>query len=161
MPNTAGFPAPTGHASFDRNLTDTLIPYVESRYRVSPQPPPIAPPPGSATGRPLTNSLLFGHTAEFGSYGVFSPGRHGHYTLPDASSVTSSQVTALKQARIYVGCGWQDPSHDYHADEVSLLTGLGVPVTPGFVNGGHNWFAWRINLKDFLTGTAFIPSTTG
>ncbi|WP_330309580.1 MULTISPECIES: alpha/beta hydrolase-fold protein [unclassified Streptomyces] len=159
MPNTAGFPDSTGYESFDRNLTDTLVPYVESHYHVSRAASGRAAA-GLGYGASLTNSLLFGHTAQFGSYGVFSPGRRGNYTLPDASTLTGTQVAALEEARIYVGGGWQDPSHDYHAGEVALLTGLGVPVTPGFVNGGHNWFAWRLNLKAFLTSTAFFPPVT-
>ncbi|WP_329331252.1 alpha/beta hydrolase-fold protein [Streptomyces sp. NBC_00663] len=160
MPNTAGFPASTGYAAFDQNLTDTLIPYVESHYHVSTAAAERAAA-GLGYGASLTNSLLFGHTSAFGSYGVFSPGRRGDYTLPAASTVTGTQLAALKRARIHVGGGWQDPSHDYHAAEVSLLTGLGVPVTPGFVNGGHSWFVWRLNLRDFLTQTAFFPPVTG
>ncbi|WP_405962037.1 alpha/beta hydrolase-fold protein [Streptomyces sp. NBC_00723] len=160
MPNTGGFPDSTGYASFDQNLTDTLIPYVESHYHVSAAASSRATA-GLGYGASLTNSLLFGHTAEFGSYGVFSPGRRGAYTLPAASDLTDAQIDALGQARIYVGGGWQDPSHDYHAGEVALLTGIGVPATPGFVNGGHNWFTWRLNLRDFLTHTAFFPSVAG
>ncbi|WP_406005461.1 alpha/beta hydrolase-fold protein [Streptomyces sp. NBC_00637] len=160
MPNTAGFPASTGYASFDRNLTDTLIPYLESHYHVSTTAGDRAAA-GLGYGASLTNSLLFDHTSAFGSYGVFSPGRRGNYTLPAASALTDAQVTALSAARVYVGGGWQDPSHDYHADEVSLLSGLGVAVTPGFVNGGHSWSAWRVNLKDFLTHTAFFPPVAG
>ncbi|CAL9660541.1 alpha/beta hydrolase-fold protein [Streptomyces sp. enrichment culture] len=160
MPNTAGFPDSTGYASFDQNLTDTLIPYMESHYHVSETASGRAAA-GLGYGASLTNSLLFAHTAEFGSYGVFSPGRRGNYTLPDASALTRTQLAALGRTRIYVGGGWQDPSHDHHAAEVALLTGLGVPVTPGFVNGGHNWYTWRLNLRDFLTRTAFFPPVAG
>jgi enterochelin esterase-like enzyme len=163
MPNTAGFPDSgdaAGYESFDQNLLDTLIPYVEDRYHVSRDADERAAA-GLGYGASLTNSLLFGHTSAFGSYGVFSPGRRGAYTLPDAADVSPAQVAALARTRIDVGGGWQDPSHDYHASEVALLTGLGVPVTPGFVNGGHNWFAWRLELRDFLTHTAFFPPVTG
>ncbi|MEU5697372.1 hypothetical protein [Streptomyces aurantiacus] len=78
-----------------------------------------------------------------------------------ASSLTDAQVAALRKARIQVGGGWQDPSHAYHADEASLLTGLGVPAAPGFSNGGHSWFVWRLDLGDFLTRTAFFPPAAG
>nr|WSY51368.1 hypothetical protein OG999_15425 [Streptomyces sp. NBC_00886] len=44
---------------------------------------------------------------------------------------------------------------------LALLTRAGIPVAPGFVNGGHNWFAWRLDLKDFLTRTAFFPQVAG
>jgi enterochelin esterase-like enzyme len=47
------------------------------------------------------------------------------------------------------------------ARSVSGLVNAGVPVTPDFVNGGHEWSVWRILLKDFLTRVAFFPPVSG
>jgi len=30
-------------------------------------------------------------------------------------------------------------------------------VFPDFINGGHEWYVWRILLRDFLTRVAFFP----
>ncbi|WP_416964638.1 alpha/beta hydrolase-fold protein [Streptomyces sp. Agncl-13] len=158
MPNTAGYPDSTNYASFDANLLNTLVPYVGSHYHVSTDPTRRAAA-GLGYGASLTNSLLFEHTSAFGSYGAMSPGLRGNYTLPTA--LTAQQTAALRQVDIFVGGGWQDPSHYYHASEIALLNRAAVPVTPGFVNGGHNWFAWRLDLKDFLTRTAFFPQAAG
>jgi enterochelin esterase-like enzyme len=38
------------------------------------------------------------------------------------------------------------------------LVNAGLPVTPDFINGGHEWYVWRILLKDFLTRVAFFPA---
>jgi hypothetical protein len=40
---------------------------------------------------------------------------------------------------------------------VSTLGKAGIPVATNFVNGGHEWYVWRILLRDFLTRVAFLP----
>lgn len=47
--------------------------------------------------------------------------------------------------------------HTGPVNEVSILTEAGIPVVPDFVNGGHEWYLWRILLKDFLTRVPFLP----
>jgi enterochelin esterase-like enzyme len=158
MPNMQGFPATADSSAVDANLIDTVIPYVESRYNVSPDASRRSVG-GLGYGASVANSLLYGHTASFGSYGIFSPGIKGPYTLP--TTLTDAQVAALHEVNILVGGGWQDPSHWYHASEVDLLTDAGVSVLPDFVNGGHNWYSWRFNAKDFLTRAAFLPGFSG
>jgi enterochelin esterase-like enzyme len=41
------------------------------------------------------------------------------------------------------------------------VSGAGVPVLPDFVTSGHDWYSWRINVKDFLTRVAFFPPMAG
>lgn len=71
---------------------------------------------------------------------------------------------------MFVGAGWQDSifavgfvlngqtAHTGPAQEVRTLTDAGIPITTDFVNGGHEWYVWRILLRDFLTRVAFQPS---
>jgi enterochelin esterase-like enzyme len=73
------------------------------------------------------------------------------------STPTATQVTALQKVGILVGGGWQDPIHSYVSSEVATLEGNDVGVFPDFVNGGHEWYVWRILLDDFLTRVAFFP----
>jgi len=160
MPNTTGFADSASYASFDANLVNSVIPYVESHYDVSASVSQRAIG-GLGYGASISNSFLFDDTAEFGYYGVLSPGLHGDFTLPDAAALSSAQIAALRTVGIFVGGGWQDPSHYYHASEVALLTGVGVAVSPDYVNGGHEWYAWRILLRDFLTRVAFFPPVAG
>jgi S-formylglutathione hydrolase FrmB len=47
--------------------------------------------------------------------------------------------------------------HTGPAREVSTFAQAGIPVTTNFINGGHEWYVWRILLKDFLTRVAFLP----
>ncbi|MFT4082905.1 MAG: alpha/beta hydrolase-fold protein [Nocardioides sp.] len=157
-PNVQGFPDSTDSAPVAENLLTALMPYVESRYHVSTAASRRAVA-GLGYGASVANALLFGHTDEFGSFGVFSPGIKGPYTLP--TTLSSDQVGALREANILVGGGLQDPSHYYHASEVALLTSAGIPVMPNFVNGGHNWYSWRFNAKEFLSRVAFFPPFAG
>jgi enterochelin esterase-like enzyme len=39
-----------------------------------------------------------------------------------------------------------------------MLATAQIPVTTDFVNGGREWYVWRILLKDFLTRVASWPS---
>jgi hypothetical protein len=48
-------------------------------------------------------------------------------------------------------------THTGPAREVSTFAKAGIPVATNFVNGGHEWYVWRILLKDFLTRVAFLP----
>ncbi len=43
------------------------------------------------------------------------------------------------------------------AREVSTFANAGIPVATDFVNGGHEWYVWRILLREFLSGVAFLP----
>lgn len=159
-PNVQGFPAATDSSTFDADLTNSIIPFVESHYNVATSAAQRAAG-GLGYGASIVNSLLFDHTGEFGFYGAFAPGIKGPYTLPTAQTLTTDQVAALKRVSISIGGGLQDPSHWYHASEVALLTSAGVPVYPDFVNGGHNWYSWRLNARDFLTHVAFFPAPAG
>ena len=83
---------------------------------------------------------------------------------PMWNTLTPGQIAALKGKAIWVGGGWQDvihakgfTAHTGPAREVSVFAQAGIPVTTNFVNGGHEWYVWRILLKDFLTRTAFLP----
>jgi hypothetical protein len=82
--------------------------------------------------------------------------------------LTPTQAAALKQSGIFVASGWQDPVHAAGylgmdtgtVQEVADLANAGVPVTPDFINGGHEWYVWRILLRDFLTRSPF-PARDG
>jgi enterochelin esterase-like enzyme len=158
--NLNGFPASSDSSVVDANLASSVIPYVQAHYDVSASPSERAVG-GLGNAASVVNSLLFDHTSEFGSYGAFGIGDNGPFTLPTAASLTSAQVAALKTVNVAIGGGYQDPHHWYHVSEVSLLTSAGVPVTPDFVNSGHDWYSWRINAKDFLTRVAFFPPPAG
>jgi enterochelin esterase-like enzyme len=161
-PNVKGFPAPPVNDSsvFDANLINSVIPFVQAHYNVSTSPSQRAIG-GMGNMAAVVVSLLFNHTTEFGYYGAWGSGAPGPFTLPTAGSMTTTQIAAMQKVGISIGGGYQDPHHWYHASEIALLSSVGVPVTASFVNSGHDWYAWRINARDFLTRVAFFPLPTG
>jgi enterochelin esterase-like enzyme len=158
MPNRAGYANSTFNEAYDRDLIDNMIPYVEKHYHVSTSAMDRAFSRLSMGGM-LTNSFIIKHPEVFQYYGMMSAG------LPPAyGTLTPEQAAALQGKSIWVGGGWQDVIHEkgftVHtgpAREVSTLAKAGIPVATNFVNGGHEWYVWRILLKDFLTRVAFLP----
>lgn len=159
MANAMGRPdAPFGE-SYDRDVIDNLIPFIESRYNVAKSAGRRAFA-GLSMGGMLTNSFLIKYPEVFDYYGVMSAG------LPAAhETLTEEQIAALRGKSIFVGSGWQDVGHavGYRdistgtAREVTTLLKAGLPITLGFIHGGHDWHVWRILLRDFLTRVAFLP----
>ncbi|MDQ6417923.1 stalk domain-containing protein [Paenibacillus sp. LHD-117] len=159
MPNASGYPSSTFYEAYDRDLIDNIIPFIEENYNVSTKPKDRAFS-GLSMGGIITNSLMLKYPEEFGYFGMMSGG------LPPEYEVLSKEHTAsLAGKGIFVGSGWQDPIHAVGfrtnhfgpARQVSSLINAGIPVTPVFINGGHEWYVWRILLKDFLTRVAFQP----
>ena len=163
MPDGSGYANSVFNEAYDRDLIDRMIPYVEAHYRVGRSSRDRAFS-GLSMGGMLTNSFLINHPDVFDYYGMMSAG------LPPANAtLTPAQAAALKGKSVWVGAGWQDvifavgfspagtPTHNGPAREVSTLAAAGVPVTTNFVHGGHEWYTWRILLKDFLTRSAFLP----
>jgi enterochelin esterase-like enzyme len=140
---------PNGVAGYSTDVIDNVIPYVEAHYNVSANPDERAIA-GLSAGGARVNDLLVNHTGEFGYYSVMSPGGGFPATLTSAQAAAMKSVLALQ-----VGGGLQDPIRANLTTEESELAAAGVPFTDDSVNGGHEWYVWRILLRDFLTQTAF------
>ena len=162
MPNASGFDDSALFEAYDRDLIDRMIPFVEQHYHVSKSPLDRAFS-GLSMGGMLTNTFMLKHPEVFQYYGMMSAGLPAEY-----GTLTPAQVAGLKGKSIWIGGGWQDAihaagfrtdatSHTGPAREVSTFAKAGIPVTTDFVNGGHEWYVWRILLKDFLTRAAFLP----
>lgn len=138
-------------SEYDEDLISNVIPYVEAHFNVARQPSQRAFA-GLSCGGILANSLGALHTAEFAFYGVLSPAPGG----PQAN-VSPSLVAALQKVGIFVGGGADDPIHSVADQEAQGLQAVGLTVSTDFVDGGHDWFVWRVLLRDFLTRVAFRP----
>jgi enterochelin esterase-like enzyme len=140
---------PNGNAGYSTDVIDNVIPYVEAHYDVSASPNERAIA-GLSAGGARVNDLLVNHTSEFGYYSVMSPG--GGFP----TTVTAAQAAAINSLHgLQIGGGLQDPIRANLTTEESELSAAGVRFTDDSVNGGHEWYVWRILLRDFLTQTAF------
>ena len=140
---------PAWATDYDADLADNVVPFVQAHYDVSRRASQRAFA-GLSCGAYLANSLLLGRTGEFTYYGVMSP-------FPALPALSPSQVTALRRAVVLVGAGRQDPLFPFAVSEVADLQRSGARAVPEFLNGGHEWYVWRILLRDFLTKVAFSP----
>lgn len=154
MTNFNGFGGGCGTSSwetdYDQNLVSAVIPYVQSHYNVSSEPSQRAFA-GLSCGGDLAGTLLTNYTSEFGYFGLMSPAPNTIGTL------SASQQAAIKQVAVMVGGGWQDPLHPFALTDLTAVQSAGGEVFPDFINGGHEWYVWRILLRDFLTRVAFYP----
>jgi enterochelin esterase-like enzyme len=163
MPYGSGYVSSANNQAYRTDLAARIIPWVERHYNADPAAAKRAFS-GLSFGGQVTNQLMLNDTATFGYYGMMSAG------LPPGTTLTDAQVAALKKVQVFVGTGWQDSIfadgytvgdrkiHTGPAEEVRTLTKAGIHVTTSFVDGGHEWYVWRILLRDFLTRVAFLPS---
>jgi enterochelin esterase-like enzyme len=140
---------PAWALDYDQDLIDNVVPYVQAHYHVSRQASQRAFA-GLSCGGYLANSLLLGRPADFGYYGVMSP-------LAFSATLSPPQVVALRRVGVLVGGGRQDPIFPYVTSELADLQNSGARPVSDFINGGHEWYVWRILLRDFLTRVAFSP----
>jgi enterochelin esterase-like enzyme len=142
-----------GTAGYSTDVLQNVIPYVEARLNVSKNADDRAFA-GLSAGAARANDLLFNHTSSFGYYGVWSGGV--------TTSPTADQAAQMaKLGGVQLGVGNQDPiAHDSTVAEETNLPAAGVPVSVDNIDGGHEWYVWRIELKDFATGTLFRGTTT-
>jgi enterochelin esterase-like enzyme len=138
----------TSVTAYSQDLIDNVIPYVQQHYDVATSAKKRAFG-GLSAGGQRANDLLFNHTAEFGAYSVMSTGGG----VP--TSLTAAQVAALKKVQIQVGGGLQDPIRANTLSEQAILAGAKVPFIDDSINGGHEWYVWRILLHDFLLRAKF------
>jgi enterochelin esterase-like enzyme len=137
---------------YDQNLISRVIPFVQSHYDVSAEPSQRAFA-GLSCGGGLAVSLLLDDPNEFGYYGAFSP-------YPgNLSALTPAQASSIKKVQVLVGGGKDDPIHFYAQEDVAALNKVGIKFFSDFINGGHDWYVWRILLHDFLARVAFRPTS--
>jgi predicted esterase len=75
--------------------------------------------------------------------------------LAFSATLSPPQVVALRRVGVLVGGGRQDPIFPYVTSELADLQNSGARPVSDFINGGHEWYVWRILLRDFLTRVAF------
>ncbi len=145
------------------NVTDHIVPYIESHYNVSNKSADRAFC-GLSMGSMTTNSLAARIPEFFDYFGSFSGGNAD--LNPD-----NYNADALKSVTYYLTAGCIDMAYNNDAgissiDYMKLLDSLGVKYSFDLKNGAHDWFVWRDSFttfaKDYLWDiekTATTPDT--
>ncbi len=128
---------------FGRFIVEEVLPYIESRYRVSKLARQQANLGASAGGH-ITYYLAFKYPTVFGGGAGQSS-----YISPDLQSLAAA---AGASQRFYVDVGTYDLSGFLQTNRNwrTLLAGRGFEVQYGEFYEGHSWGNWRAHLDDAL-----------
>ncbi len=145
--------------AYATDLLRDVIPYVQAHYDVSDSPGSRAFG-GLSDGGAIANYLMLSDTADFGYYSIMSNAGQFPFSLPPIPFPAPVEAALKGIAGIQIGGGLQDPIRILTKAEEADLAGNDVPFTDDSVNGGHEWYVWRIMLRDFLAKVAFRATTT-
>jgi enterochelin esterase-like enzyme len=143
-------------AVFKEEILGSIIPFIESNYRVKP----------GAANRAIAGLSMGGgqafytglrNTDVFGNIGVFSTGLFGGIAQQssfDAEKVipgilTNSASFNKKLKFFYISVGEQDPRIEPTKKLVQTFKESGLKVEFASFPGGHEWQVWRKSLHDF------------
>ncbi len=145
-------------AAFKEELFGSVIPFIESNYRVK----------SGSVNRAIAGLSMGGGQAfytglrnpdMFGNVGVFSTGLFGGIgrqpgTAFDAETVIPGLLTNPgtfnnKLKVFYISVGEQDPRIEPTRKLVQTFTEKGLKVEFASFPGGHEWQVWRKSLHDF------------
>lgn len=152
MTNNNGFPSSTFNEAYDQDMITNLIPYVEDNYHVVENADGRAFA-GLSAGGIIANSFMIKYPDTFGAYNEMSAG------LPPAyATLTTAQAHALADKDITISSGRQDgiwaagfgSNHTGGRKQAITFASAGLDFTTTMVNGGHEWYVWRLLLQDFL-----------
>ena len=143
---------PGGNAGYQNDLLNRVIPFVESKFNVSHNAADRAFA-GLSAGASRANQLIFNATNSFGYYASWSIGTGG---APPAGDVRYANPDLKKLLGLVIGGGRFDSiTMNTKATLEGYLTANGVPFIDDTIDGGHEWYTWRILLDHFARTVAF------
>ena len=137
-----GGPQAQNGATFDRYLTEEVIPAVDKKFRVA---------PGAANRAIMGLSMGGGHALRtgLGHLDLFSSvGGFSSATIPDFSTrfkdlLADAAATNAKLKLLWIGCGRQDPAFASCERLDATLTTAKIRHTFFAMEGVHNYVVWR------------------
>ena len=148
---------PGGIAGYQSDLLNRVIPFIESKYNVSHKASDRAFA-GLSAGAQRANQLIFNATTSFGAYASWSIGASG---APPAGDPRYANPDLKKLLGLVIGGGRFDSlTMNTKGTLEGYLTSNAVPFVDDTIDGGHEWFTWRILLNHYMAGLAFHATTT-
>src|SRR5262249_3832332 len=135
---------PNGVAGYQNDVLTRVIPFIEASFNVSKNPSDRAFA-GLSAGGQRANPLIFNATSSFGSFASWSIGGSGS---PAITSPLWQNPDLKNRLGLVIGGGRFDsitlPSKTtYEAN----LTANGIPFQDDTIDGGHEWYTWRLLLN--------------
>lgn len=132
-------------ATFEQDLLNDVIPYVESHYSVDPQCESRAIA-GLSMGGGQTLNFGLGHLDTFAWIGAFSAAPN---TKTVEELVPNPGEAAKKIKRLWISCGDEDGLMHISQDVHRYLKENNVPHVWHVDSGGHTWPVWKNDLYLF------------
>ena len=144
-----GAPGTPWHDFFTEELLQTILPYIESHYRVRADRKDRALA-GLSLGGNQTLNIAFHHPEVFGSIGIFSAGwRASRLEQTEADELSIYKASGKKFAVVWAGVGDKDIGLADNHTMLAEMKRYGIePIayeSPGF----HAWNLWRDHLHRF------------
>lgn len=136
--------------SFEEELVEDCIPYIDSHYAVMTDKKHRAVA-GLSMGGIQAQKIAMHHTDMFASLGIFS----GGLVISDEEEDYTDLLYHADHFHeemdlLFVACGIQDAFYEQTAANVSEVKGHGIPVMDYFIEGRHDWNLWRRSVVKFM-----------
>jgi len=148
-----------GMASFKKEMTQNIIPFIDANFRTKTQPNNRALC-GLSMGGGQSFYVGLESLDYFSSVGVFSSGLFGGIRNPSGNTfdaekeipglLSKSHEFNKKLRLFYISCGEQDMRIEYTKKAVAAMRESGLAVTFNSFPGDHEWQVWRKSLHDFV-----------
>ena len=136
---------------FTQDLMSSIVPYVQSHYKVSSN-PGMRALAGLSMGGIQTLNIGLTHTQDFGYIGVFSSGwfPDDQQAFKDKFGSTLLQETSRLKL-LWYSYGDTDIARPQAEKILKMFDGYGVKYQTEMTPGGHTWTNWRLYLSQFAT----------
>ena len=146
-----------GMKPFEKEMTETLIPFIEKNFRVKPGKANRAMA-GLSMGGGQTFFVGLQHTELFAHLGVFSTGVFGGIRESagfDAEKampglISNKEMYNKELTTFYISVGTDDPRITPTTKAVETMRAQGLDITFNTFPGDHEWQVWRKSLHDFV-----------
>jgi enterochelin esterase family protein len=132
-------------ATYERMITDELLPFIRDRYDVARDPAKTAIM-GASLGGEISVMIALDHPEIFGKCGCQS----GVVGLDGGRLVRAVKAEPRKAVDFYLDCGRFGDAIDENRLMREALLEKGYVLKYQEVNEGHSWGNWRAHLDDML-----------
>jgi enterochelin esterase-like enzyme len=145
-PNTAGFKNFGNWDEFEKDLIEDVIPFVQEKYRVSPDKKDRAIS-GLSMGGAQTLTVGLSNLELFGWIGAFSSalvGRQYDQLLAEPDKINEELEL------LWIGCGRDDSLLGGNRNFIEQLDFKKIKHVSRITDGAHEWSLWRRYLNEFI-----------
>ena len=135
------------YGAFEKDLLENVIPYVQSRYRVSGNRKDRAIA-GLSMGGGQSLTVGLGNLELFGWVGAFSSAVPRGQKLD--SLLAKPEMTNEKLALLWIGCGNKDFLFQQNQNLIKRLNADKIKHVAHITDGAHEWRLWRRYLNEFV-----------